>query len=98
MNRPVSDKQHRWQRVLTWEPMASGAGRAKSFMSVDEAPVFVDTSMLVYAFDQSAGEKRDRARALLGRLWPDRRGGLSVQVLQELYVAVTQKVRRPLKP
>lgn len=67
-------------------------------MSADEAPVFVDTNVLVYAFDRSAGEKRDRARSLLDRLWSDMRGHLSIQVLQEFYVIVTQKVRRPLAP
>lgn len=67
-------------------------------MSADEAPVFIDTNVLVYAFDQSAGEKRNRARTLLDRLWSDRRGRLSVQVLQEFYVTVTQRVRRPLEP
>lgn len=65
-------------------------------MSADEGPVFVDTNVLVYAFDQSAGDKRDRARSLLDRLWTDKRGCLSIQVLQELYVAVTQKVLRPI--
>ncbi|MGA9532487.1 MAG: PIN domain-containing protein [Anaerolineales bacterium] len=67
-------------------------------MSADEAPVFVDTNVFVYAFDLSAGEKRDRAHALLDRLWADGRGCLSVQVLQEFYVTVTQKVARPLEP
>jgi predicted nucleic acid-binding protein len=60
--------------------------------------VLVDTYVLVYAFDRSAGEKRERARSLLDRLWSDMRGRLSIQVLQEFYVAVTQKVRRPLAP
>lgn len=67
-------------------------------MNADEAPVFVDTNVLVYAFDQSAGEKRDRAHSLLDRLWENMRGRLSVQVLQEFYVTVTQKVERPLEP
>jgi len=66
-------------------------------MSAVESPVFVDTNVLVYAFDQSAGEKRDRARSLLDQLWSDMRGCLSVQVLQEFYVAVTRKVQRPLE-
>ncbi len=66
-------------------------------MSAAEVPVFVDTNILVYAFDQSAGDKRDRARSLLDQLWSDMRGHLSVQVLQEFYVVVTQKVRGPLE-
>lgn len=66
-------------------------------MSGDESPVFVDTNVLVYAFDQSAGEKRDRACSVLDGLWSDMRGRLSIQVLQEFYVAVTQKVLRPIE-
>lgn len=66
-------------------------------MSVDEAPVFVDTNILIYAFDSTAGEKRDRARALLDQLWLEMRGRLSIQVLQEFYVAVTQKVQNPIR-
>ncbi|MCX6616100.1 MAG: PIN domain-containing protein [Acidobacteria bacterium] len=65
-------------------------------MSADASPVFVDTNVLVYAFDQSAGHKRERARYLLDQLWSDARGCVSVQVLQEFYVAITQKVQKPL--
>lgn len=65
-------------------------------MSADESLVFVDTNVFVYAFDQSAGKKRDLARSLMDQLWSDVRGCVSIQVLQELYVAVTQKVQRPL--
>lgn len=57
---------------------------------------FVDTNVLVYAHDRSAGQKRDQARALLTRLWESGQGCLSVQVLQELFVTITRKVPRPL--
>ena len=66
-------------------------------MSADESPVFVDTNVLVYAYDQSAGVKYDHARYLLDQLWSDMRGHLSIQVLQEFYVIVTQKVGKPLE-
>ena len=66
-------------------------------MSADESPVFVDTNVLVYAYDQSAGKKYDHARFLLDQLWSDMRGHLSIQVLQEFFVTVTQKVRKPLE-
>lgn len=65
-------------------------------MSADESLVFVDTNVLVYAYDRSAGEKRARAHELLDQLWLESRGCLSVQVLQEFYVAITQKVHKPL--
>jgi len=59
---------------------------------------FVDTNVLVYAHDTSAGEKHARAKALVAELWQSGNGYLSVQVLQEFYVTVTQKVRKPLPP
>lgn len=57
---------------------------------------FVDTNILVYAHDDSAGGKRDRARALVEHLWETREGCLSVQVLQEFFVTVTRKIVKPL--
>jgi predicted nucleic acid-binding protein len=59
---------------------------------------FVDTNVLVYAHDSSSGEKHDQARALLERLWQERAGALSTQVLQELYVSLRRKAARPLPP
>ncbi|MBC7247489.1 MAG: PIN domain-containing protein [Actinobacteria bacterium] len=59
---------------------------------------FVDTNVLVYAHDRSAAAKHEKARALVAELWDSRKGCLSVQVLQEFYVTVTQKVRKPLSP
>lgn len=59
-------------------------------------PDFVDTNVLVYAEDLDAGPKRQRALDLVGRLWDERSGVLSVQVLQEFYVTVTAKLKRPL--
>jgi predicted nucleic acid-binding protein len=67
-------------------------------MSAASAPIFIDTNILVYAYDRSAGDKRQRARARLDQLWSDMNGCLSLQVLQEFYVAVTQKVPNPLTP
>jgi predicted nucleic acid-binding protein len=66
-------------------------------MSGAEHLEFVDTNILVYAHDSSAGHKHDKARWLLGDIWARRTGCLSVQVLQEFYVTVTQKVAKPLK-
>lgn len=57
---------------------------------------FVDTNVLVYAHDTSAGGKHARAKALVADLWQSGNGCLSVQVLQEFYVTVTQKVRKLL--
>ena len=56
---------------------------------------FVDTNVLVYAHDTSAGVKHEKSRELVGRLWRDRSGVLSTQVLQELYVNL-RKAPHPL--
>ena len=61
-------------------------------------PAFVDTNVLVYAEDGTAGRKHDLARDLIVDLWNDHDGVLSVQVLQELYVTLTRKVGKPLSP
>jgi predicted nucleic acid-binding protein len=57
---------------------------------------FVDTNILVYAHDDSAGDKRDQARVVVEQLWESRDGCLSVQVLQEFFVIVTRKIAKPL--
>ena len=43
---------------------------------------FVDTNILIYAHDRSAGYKHTRARDLVRALWQSGNGCLSVQVLQ----------------
>lgn len=67
-------------------------------MSEVERRTFVDTNILVYAHDRSAGAKHDRARDLIQALWDDGTGCLSMQVLQEFYVNITRKVPKPLSP
>jgi predicted nucleic acid-binding protein len=57
---------------------------------------FVDTNILVYAHDRSAGEKHHKARELLSELWHDRTAAISTQVLQELYVNIRRKAGQPL--
>jgi predicted nucleic acid-binding protein len=57
---------------------------------------FVDTNILVYAHDRSAGDKHERAKALVGDLWRTRSGVVSTQVLQEVCVNVRRKAGRPL--
>lgn len=57
---------------------------------------FVDTNVLLYAHDRSAGSKHDLARTLMRELWGTRSGVLSTQVLQEFYVIATRKLPRPL--
>ncbi|MGC1965541.1 MAG: PIN domain-containing protein [Candidatus Acidiferrales bacterium] len=57
---------------------------------------FVDTNILVYAHDRSAGVKHQRALMLLEQLWDSGQGVLSTQVLQELCINLRRKVSDPL--
>jgi predicted nucleic acid-binding protein len=57
---------------------------------------FVDTNILMYAHDRSAGLKHDRARQVIERLWISGQGVLSTQVLQELCINLRRKIARPL--
>lgn len=57
---------------------------------------FVDTNILMYAHDKAAGEKHERAKALVEDLWQNRSGVVSTQVLQELAVNLRRKARKPL--
>jgi predicted nucleic acid-binding protein len=56
---------------------------------------FVDTNVLVYAHDRSAGRRHEVARQLVGRLWQERSGVVSTQVLQELYVNLRRTAGSP---
>lgn len=59
---------------------------------------FVDTNVLLYAYDATAGDRHDRAVDLVSRLGRSRIGAVSVQVLQEFYVNAVKKIARPLTP
>src|SRR5271165_1988553 len=58
---------------------------------------FVDTNILVYARDADQVQKQETAERCLQRLWQDRTGRLSVQVLSEYYVTLTQKLKPGVK-
>jgi predicted nucleic acid-binding protein len=58
---------------------------------------FVDTNILMYAHDKAAGDKHDRAKALVESLWESRSGVVSTQVLQELVVNLRRKAKKPLE-
>lgn len=57
---------------------------------------FVDTNVLLYAHDRSAGEKQIKAAKLLAQLWEDQNGVASPQVLQEFLVNAVRKLQSPL--
>ena len=57
---------------------------------------FLDTNILVYAYDRSAGMKHTISLQLMEECWSNGNGCLSIQVLQEFYVCVTRKIALPL--
>jgi predicted nucleic acid-binding protein len=56
---------------------------------------FIDSNVLVYADDRSAGPKRERARALISEAMLSKTGVLSLQVLQEYFSVATRKLGLP---
>ena len=68
-------------------------------MSVNsETGVFIDTNILVYAYDLSAGRKHRLAAQTLEDCWETGSGCLSIQVLHEFFVIATRKIAKPLDP
>lgn len=57
------------------------------------APVFVDTNVLVYRHDSSDPAKQSRANDWITLLVRRRSARISFQVLQELYAALTRKLK-----
>lgn len=57
---------------------------------------FVDTNILVYAHDRSAGTKHTQARELTRTLWSSGLAVISTQVLQELYSSLRRKSKSPI--
>ena len=53
---------------------------------------FVDTNILLYAHDRSAGKRHEKAVELLVRLFEEKTRAVSVQVLTEFYAAATKKL------
>jgi len=60
-----------------------------------EGACFVDTNVLVYAFDQGNSTKQRIARRLLNELMQQDQLRVSTQILQELFVTLTRKVAEP---
>lgn len=58
--------------------------------------VFVDSNILVYAYDADAADKHHIAKQRLAQLWDDETGAVSIQVLQEFYVTATRKLPKPI--
>jgi predicted nucleic acid-binding protein len=64
-----------------------------SFMS---GKVFLDTNVLVYAFDAFDAKKHKTAMSIVDKAFRQKNGIISTQVLKEFFVTVTRKISVPL--
>lgn len=60
------------------------------------AKYFLDTNIIVYSFDASQPEKKERALALIGVALQSGLGMISTQVIQEFLNVATHKFAAPL--
>ena len=61
-----------------------------------EDKAFIDTNIIIYAYDVTAGKKHETARIIITDLWDSGLGVISTQVLQEFFVNVVQKIPKPI--
>ena len=61
-----------------------------------EDKIFIDTNIIIYAYDVSAVGKHQIASHILSDLWNSGLGVLSTQVLQEFFVNIVQKIQKPI--
>lgn len=59
---------------------------------------FVDSNVLIYAYDTSAEGRHQQAKDLVARLGRTRQGAVSIQVLQEFHVNAVGKIAVRLSP
>src|ERR1700682_5138695 len=69
--------------------MLPSASRAIKHMNANR--YFVDTNVILYAYDVKNLAKRERSEAWLQWLWENASGSLSWQVLQEFYWKAVRK-------
>ncbi len=60
--------------------------------------VFLDTNILVYAYDRHDPRKQRLAQSLLLSVIENESGALSVQVLGEFFSVVTRQIKQPMTP
>jgi predicted nucleic acid-binding protein len=67
-------------------------------MSDDQALYFLDTNIIVSAYDQHDPQKMQIARQILRQGLLEKNIFLSAQVLSEFFVVATKKIKEPLAP
>jgi len=60
------------------------------------ADCFLDTNVLLYAYDLETQAKHEKAKSIVYSFWNDGGAVISTQVLQKFYVNVTRKIPQPL--
>ncbi len=60
------------------------------------ANFFLDTNLIVYLFDTSEPEKRQKVKQLFAQHQPGLYGYISAQVVNEFIVIATQKITHPI--
>lgn len=78
--------------------MAPREGLPGRELNYTKGKYFVDTNLLVYAYDSTADKKWRIASEIISALWNYRTGVISTQVVQEFFVILTQKVTAPILP
>ena len=63
---------------------------------MSEDKLFIDTNIIICAYDVTAGNKHKVAGNILTDLWNSGTGVISTQVLQEFFFNVVQKIPRPI--
>jgi predicted nucleic acid-binding protein len=59
-------------------------------------PLFIDTSVLLASEDGARPDERQQVLAWLQKLWAERTGRLSTQVLQDFYITATRRITPPM--
>ena len=59
-------------------------------------PDFIDTNILVYAYDVSEPEKQKTAQSILTQAVKKENAIVSTQVLSEFFIVVTSKIHNPM--
>ncbi|MEW6752909.1 MAG: PIN domain-containing protein [Candidatus Latescibacterota bacterium] len=67
-------------------------------MTSTDGSIFLDTNILVYAYDNHEPRKQAIARGVLRSAYQNGSGVVSAQVLGEFCAAVTHKIRAPMSP
>ena len=58
--------------------------------------IFLDSNIIIYAYDKSDPERQKKAQQILKEAFQNENGILSSQVCSEFFVVVTRKIKNPI--